>query len=75
MSVLNESIIKIIQQHTDCDFKLDTSWKELGLSSFDMFSLISDLNEIDIEIDYEKLSQVRNVSNFIDACKKNERIS
>ncbi len=68
MSIKNESVIKIIQQHTDFNFGLDTSWKELGFSSFDMFSLISDLNEIEVDIDYGKLSQVKNVSDFIEAC-------
>ncbi len=70
MSIISESIINIIQQHTDCDFKLDTSWKEIGFSSFDMFTLISDLSEVDIEIDYEKLSHIKSVSDFIDACIK-----
>lgn len=64
---MRNEVIKILKKHTSFDINDSTTMEEIGLSSFDIFCIISELEENEMHVNYDKLALVKMVKEFIEA--------
>ena len=64
---MRNEVIKILMKYTSFDINDSTTMEEIGLSSFDIFCIISELEENGMHVNYDKLALVKTVEEFIEA--------
>lgn len=68
---MKDTIISIIKKYTDAEVTEEKSFKnDLGMSSFDMFCIMNDIQEKNIRINYSDLVDVKTVGDLIGVLSK-----
>lgn len=64
---MRNKVIEILMKYTSLNINDSTTMKEIGLSSFDIFCVISELEENGMCVNYDRLTLVKTVGEFIEA--------